>query len=154
MPSASTEIEIPMASLLSGLGREVTARVRRAMRPLGLGAQEFLVLKQLQALGQASQATLADALAIDPSNLAAICGTLSDRVLVERARDDADRRRYVLSLSSDGERLLRQTEGAIVAAERDLLAPLEPRQRDELYALLRRVADGVQLCPTAGECAD
>ena len=145
--AATTPEQVPICTLLAALGREATARVRRAMRPLGLGAQQFLVLKQLQVLGQASQAQLADALAIDPSNLAAIAADLADRDLVERTRHDVDRRRYVLRMSRAGEQLLRRTEGAIAAAEADLLAPLDPEQRDQLYTLLRRLADGVALCP-------
>ena len=149
MPTAATIPEqVPMTTLLTGLGREATARVRRAMRPLGLGAQQFLVLKQLQVLGQASQAELADALAIDPSNLAAIAADLCNRDLVERTRHEVDRRRYVLRLSPTGEQLLRRTEGAMGAAESELLAALDQEQREQLYALLRRLADGVELCPT------
>ena len=147
--AATTPQQVPMSTLLSGLGREATARVRRAMRPLGLGAQQFLLMKQLQVLGQASQAELAEALAIDPSNLAAIAADLADRGLVERTRHDVDRRRYVLRPSRAGEQLLTRTEGAIATAEADLLAPLDPEQRDQLYTLLRRLADGVELCPTA-----
>jgi DNA-binding MarR family transcriptional regulator len=150
---ATTREQVPMSTLLAGLGRDATARVRRTLRPLDLGAQQFLVLKQLQALGQASQAELADALGIDRSNLAAIAAELSDRDLVARTRDDGDRRRYVLRLRPAGERLLRRTDGAIAAAEDDLLAPLDPEQREQLYALLRRLADGVELCPTAGHDA-
>lgn len=137
-----------MSTLLAWLGREATARVRRAMRPLGVGAQQFLVLEQLRVLVRASQAELADALGLDRSNLAAIAAELSDRGLVERSRDDVDRRRYVLRLTPAGERLLRRAEVAIAAAEEDLLAPLDREQRDQLYALLRRLADGVDLCPT------
>jgi len=147
--AASTPEQVPMSTLVAGLGREATARVRRAMRPLGLGAQQFLVLKQLQVLGQTSQAELADALAIDPSNLATIATELCERDLVQRTRHGVDRRRYVLRLSRTGERLLRRTEGAIAAAEEDLLAPLNHDQRAQLYTLLRRLADGVELCPTA-----
>jgi DNA-binding MarR family transcriptional regulator len=150
MPTAATTPDqVPMSTLLAGLGREATARVRRAMRPIGLGAQQFLVLKQLQVLGHTSQAELADALAIDPSNLATITADLCNRDLVERTRHEVDRRRYVLRLSRGGEQLLRRTEGAIAAAEADLLAPLDQEQRDQLYTLLRRLADGVELCPTA-----
>jgi len=148
---ATTREYVQMSTLLAGLGRDATARVRRAMRPLGLGAQQFLVLKQLQELGESSQAELADALGIDRSNLATLVGDLCDRDLVERTRDEADRRRYVLRLSPTGERLLDRTEGAIAAAEEDLLAPLEPEQREQLHALLRRLADGVELCPAPGE---
>jgi MarR family transcriptional regulator, lower aerobic nicotinate degradation pathway regulator len=153
MPTATTPEQVPTSTLLAGLGREATARVRRAMRPLGLGAQQFLVLKQLQALGQTSQAELADALAIDPSNLATIAADLCNRDLAVRNRDELDRRRYVLRLSRAGEQLLRRAEGAIAAAEADLLAPLDPEQRDQLYSLLRRLADGVALCPPADDDA-
>jgi DNA-binding MarR family transcriptional regulator len=149
MPTAApTQEQVPMSTLLAGLGREATARVRRAMRPLGLGAQQFVVMKQLQALGQTSQAELADALAIDRSNLAAIAADLAARDLVERARHEVDRRRYVLRLSRAGEQLLRRTEGEMLLAESDLLAPLDQEQREQLYTLLRRLADGVELCPT------
>jgi DNA-binding MarR family transcriptional regulator len=146
--------QVSMTTLLSGLGREATARVRRALRPLGLGAQEFLLMKQLQALGETSQAALADAHGIDPSNLAAIAADLVDRGLGERTRDEGDRRRYVLRLSRAGERLLRDTEGAMATAEDDLLTPLSQAQREELYVLLRRLADGVDLCPTGDGCAE
>ncbi|MEA2132864.1 MAG: hypothetical protein QOC68_773 [Solirubrobacteraceae bacterium] len=157
MPTgAPTHEQVPMSTLLGGLGREATARVRRAMRPLGLGAQQFVVMKQLQALGQTSQAELADALAIDRSNLAAIAADLAARDLVERTRHDVDRRRYVLRLSRAGEQLLRRTEGEMLLAESDLLAPLDQEQREQLYSLLRRLADGVELCPTPDndECAE
>jgi DNA-binding MarR family transcriptional regulator len=140
-----------MTTLLAGLGREATGRVRRAMRPLGIGAQQFLLLEQLKLLSQTSQAELAEALALDPSNLATIAADLVDRGLVERDRDDVDRRRYVLRLSRAGEQLLRRTEGAMAASENDLLGPLDDSQREQLYALLRRLADGVDLCPPAGD---
>jgi DNA-binding MarR family transcriptional regulator len=155
MATAATtpEQQMPMSTLLAGLGRDATARVRRAMRPLGLGAQQFLVMQQLQVLGQTSQAELADALGIDPSNLAAIAADLSARDLVERTRHDIDRRRYVLRLSRAGEQLLRRTQAAMAAAESDLLAPLDQEQREQLYALLRRLADGVDLCPTPDHAA-
>jgi DNA-binding MarR family transcriptional regulator len=141
---------VAMSALLAGLGRDATARVRRALRPLGLGAQQYLVLDQLRMLGEPSQAELADALGIDRSNLAAIAADLCDRGFAERTRDEADRRRYVLRLSPDGESLLHRTEGAIATAEDDLLAPLDAEQREQLYALLRHLADGVDLCPTSG----
>ena len=118
------------------------------MRPLGLGAQQFLVLSQLEMLGEPSQAELADTLGIDRSNLAALVAELCDKGLVERTRHDVDRRRYVLRLSHAGRRLLDRTEGAIAEADADLLAPLDQGQREQLHALLRRLADGVDLCAT------
>jgi DNA-binding MarR family transcriptional regulator len=148
MSKATTTAEqVPMSTLLAGLGRDATARVRRAIRPLGLGAQQFLVLKQLQVLGATSQAELADAVGIDRSNLASIASALCDRDLVDRTRHQTDRRRYVLRLSAPGERLLRRAESAIATTEEDLLSPLDDEQREQLHTVLRRLADGIELCP-------
>ena len=152
MSKAPTTAEhVPMSTLLASLGRDATARVRRAMRPLGLGAQQFLVLKQLQVLGETSQAELADAVGIDRSNLASIASALCDRGLVDRTRHETDRRRYVLRLSRAGEQVLRRAESAIAAAEEDLLSPLDDDQREQLYTVLRRLADGVELCPAVDD---
>src|SRR5918994_2189404 len=93
---------IPYGLLLARLGQESTARFRRSLRPLNVGAQQFIVLKQLQVFGSCSQGELADALGIDYSNLASVTGQLYERGLIERHRDPADRRRYVVELTADG----------------------------------------------------
>src|SRR4051794_8623551 len=117
-----------LSTLLAGLGREATARVRRAIRPLGLGAQQYLVLSQLRDLGQTSQAELAAALGLDPSNLASTAAELVDRGLVDRSRDDADRRRYALTLTPAGATLCARAADAIGETEHDLLAALDADQ--------------------------
>src|SRR4029453_10164588 len=109
-----------LSTLLAGLGRDATARVRRAIRPLGLGAQEYLVLSQLRDLGQTSQAELAAALGLDPSNLVPTAGELVDRGLVDRCRDGADRRRYALTLTAAGAELLARAAAAIRESEHEL----------------------------------
>ena len=75
------------------------ARYRKSLKPLELNAQHFVVLKQLEAIGTSSQASLADALGLDYSNLATITGELADRGLIERYRHESDKRRYVVELS-------------------------------------------------------
>ncbi|MBS1885839.1 MAG: MarR family transcriptional regulator [Actinobacteria bacterium] len=152
MTTAGTDGDrVPTSTLLSSLGRDATARVRLALRPLSLTAQQFLVLEQLRLTGPTSQADLADAVGIDRSNLATIAAGLCDRGLAERSRDPADRRRYLLGLSAAGERLLGRAETAVAAAEEELLAPLDPARRAQLHGLLRRLADGARLCPTERE---
>jgi DNA-binding MarR family transcriptional regulator len=146
-PVTSTEL----STLLAGLGREATARVRRAIRPLGLGAQQYLVLSQLADLGHTSQAELAAALGVDPSNLATVAGELVDRGLVDRCRDEADRRRYALTLTRAGTDLLTRAAQAIGETEHQLLAALDADDTRQLVALLRRAADGIDLCPAADD---
>jgi MarR family transcriptional regulator, lower aerobic nicotinate degradation pathway regulator len=152
----STAVErIPYGLLFARLGQESMARFRRAVRPLNLGAQEFIVLKQLQALGSCSQGELADALGIDYSNLAGVTGGLYKRGLIERSRDSADRRRYVVELTTEGHQLLGDADQAIDSVEEDMLAALGEEERAQLWDLLRRMADALELCPSEAEaCAE
>src|SRR6202035_2639601 len=119
-PTTPTEL----STLLAGLGRDATARVRRAIRPFGLGAQQYLVLSQLRELGHTSQVELAAALGLDPSNLASRAEELVDRGLVDRGRDDPARRRYALSITVAGAELSARAAEAIRETEHELLAAL------------------------------
>jgi len=145
--AASTE-RIPYGLLLARLGQEATARFRRSVRPLNLGAQQFIVLKQLEALGPCSQGQLADALGIDYSNLASVTGELYRRELVARSRDESDRRRYVVQLTDSGRQLLSDADNAVGAGEEDMLSVLGDLEREQLWDLLRRIADSLELCPS------
>jgi len=152
--AASTE-RIPYGLVLARLGQEATARFRKSVRPLNLGAQQFIVLKQLQALGECSQGELADALGIDYSNLASVTGELYRRGLVERDRDPNDRRRYVVELTAEGRQMLADADKAVGVGEEDMLSVLTEAEREQLWGLLRRMADSLELCPTEAEaCAE
>ena len=152
----STGRGVPYGVLLARLGQDATARFRRALRPLDLSAQQFIVLKQLEAIGSTSQSALADALGIDYSNLATVAGELHDKGLIARVREECDRRRYALDLTEEGRGLLADADAAIGSGEDDMLSALDERERVELWDLLRRVADSLELCPgsEAQACAE
>ena len=123
------------------------ARFRKALRPLDLSAQQFVVLKQVQAIGAASQATLADALGLDYSNLATVTAELSDPGLIERYRHESDRRRYVIELSERGAEVVAQADQAIAEGEEEMLSTLSEEERERFWVVLRQVADAADLCP-------
>ncbi len=143
----TTGTGVPYGLLLSRLGQDATARFRRALRPLGLSAQHFIVLKQLEAIGSTSQTALADALGIDYSNLATVAGELCEKDLIVRTREECDRRRYALDLTEEGRALLADADGAIGSGEDEMLSALDEGERAELWSLLRRMADSLELCP-------
>lgn len=155
-PAQTLTEPLPTGALLARLGQDATARFRRALRPLDLGAQQFIVLKQLQAMGGTSQAALADAVGVDYSNLASLAAELFERKLIARSRAEDDRRRYVLDLTRAGSRLLARAERAIAQSESEMLAAFDAEERERFYALLRRLADSAELCPAAVEraCAE
>lgn len=138
---------LPLGVLMARLGQETQARFRRALRPLELTAQHYIVLKQLEAIGAASQAVLADALGIDYSNLASVTAELNERGLIERYRHEEDRRRYVVELSERGVETIAQADAAIDEGEQGMLRTLGESDREQLWQLLRRVADAAELCP-------
>ena len=145
---------LPYGLLLARLGHESTSRFRRSLRPLDLKPQEFMVLRQVDAIDSASQTEIADALAIDYSNLATIAAGLCDRGLLERTRDDADRRRYVLDLTPAGYELMIEAKNAILDGEEEMVSSLDEEQREQFWLLLRQVADGVSLCPEEKACTE
>jgi len=140
--------------LLARLGNEATARFRRSLRPLNLAAQQFIVLKQLERMGPTSQTGLADALGIDYSNMANVTADLCERGLMNRKRDKADRRRYVLELTDEGVQLVADADLMLREGEEDMLSVLSEGERDQLRDFLRRMADALQLCPEAASEAE
>ena len=138
---------LPFGLLLARLGQESVARFRRALKPLGLNTQQYFVLRQLQAIDAASQASLADALGIDYSNLATVTSELHGRGLIERHRSEGDRRRYVVRLTRAGEQLTSEASQAIAQGEEDLLRSLDDSDRERFWELLREVADAAELTP-------
>lgn len=147
LPQTPEGERLPFGVLLARLGQESMARFRKALRPLELSAQQYVVLKQLQTIGAASQATLAEALGIDYSNLATVTAELSDRGLIERYRHESDRRRYVIELSERGAAIVTEADTAIEEGEQELLGSLGEDDRERFWRLLRQVADNAQLCP-------
>ncbi len=148
---SSNELErprLPSGVLLARLGQESVARFRRALKPLDLSAQHYIVLKQLAVIGAASQASLADALGIDYSNLATVTAELADRDLIERYRHESDRRRYVVELSAAGAKLVEKADVAITESEEEMFRTLDGDDREHLARLLRDVADAASLCPS------
>lgn len=144
---------LPYGIMLSKLGGETMGRYRRALRPLELNAQHYVVLKQLQNIGTASQAALAEALGLDYSNLATITGDLAGRELIERYRHESDRRRYVVELSEAGRKLLDEADAAVAEGEQLFADALEPEEREQFWKLLSKVADAAKLCPREAEAA-
>jgi DNA-binding MarR family transcriptional regulator len=142
---------LPFGLLLARLGQESVARFRKSLKPLGLNTQQYFVLRQLQAIGAASQASLADALGLDYSNLATITSELHERGLIERNRYEGDRRRYVVHLTEAGERLTSRASEMIADGEEDLIRTLDDGSRERFWELLREVADAAELTPRDDE---
>jgi len=134
------------AYLLARVGRTQAARFAERMRTVGLRPKHFAVLNAVALADGASQQEIGGRMGLDPSGLVGAIDELERMGLVERRRDPADRRRYVLGLSDEGTATLRRGRRVVAESARELLAALDDDEVDTLVDLLARVAasEGVE----------
>ena len=110
VPMPSDQLTTPGAArstvLITRMARAMRRQFERAVAPLGLRARHLVALTHLKDHGPSAQQTLIEALGLDASNLVALLNELEDADLIVRSRDRADRRRGIIELSAEGERLL------------------------------------------------
>ena len=92
--------------LLARLGFGFKAQALARLEQAGFDAYHYSVLAILDEGARETQATIADALAVDPSRLVSLLDSLEERELVVRQRDPHDRRRHVVSITGAGKRQL------------------------------------------------
>ncbi|MEU9497159.1 MarR family winged helix-turn-helix transcriptional regulator [Streptomyces sp. NPDC048196] len=101
----------------------------------------YAVLASLQECGPGSQATLSRRSGIYRSDMVSVLNELTERQLVERAPDPDDQRRNIITISPQGRRHLRRLDKVLDDLHDELLAPLNPAERDQFVQLLTRLLD-------------
>jgi len=139
MPSGAPR-HAKAAYLLARVGRTQSVRFAERVQSIGLRPKHFAVLNAISLADGASQQEIGGRMGLDPSGLVGAIDELERMGLVERRRDPADRRRYVLGLSDEGTATLRRGRRVVTESARELLAPLDDDEVDTLVDLLARVA--------------
>ncbi|MFJ6748910.1 MarR family winged helix-turn-helix transcriptional regulator [Streptomyces sp. NPDC091266] len=114
--------------------------VADALAAEGLRMMHHAVLSAVAELGPVSQAELGRTLGIDPKDMVAVVGDLQQEELVTRTPDPGDRRKNAVAISAAGKRRLRRTQRLGDEANAELTASLTPREREQLIALLTKIA--------------
>ena len=131
-----------LSYLLGSLYRRSLDLEAAALQRIGIGVKQQAVLSVLADEGAMTQQRLGQRLGIDRTTIVGLVDALADRDLVERVRDPADRRAYLLTLTRAGTLARREGERLVRDVERELLAALDVEQRAALTDLLARAVRG------------
>jgi DNA-binding MarR family transcriptional regulator len=126
--------------LLARVGFAFKATAIEAFELEGFGVYQYSVLAVLGEGVKETQASIADTLKLDRGQLVGVLDELEESGLIERRRDQTDRRRHTVSLTRAGQKRLVKMRAIIERIENDFLEPLTPKARAALHDALLLVA--------------
>lgn len=88
------------------------------------------IMNEISLLQNPSMQTVADSLGIDITTFSRQIGTLEKKKLVVRTPYEEDRRSYILSLTAEGERVVKIIDAAIFAQMEEALVSMNEFERD------------------------
>lgn len=135
--------------LMKQLELAVRARLDELMRPSGLTALQYTALTVLERHPDLTSARLARHSFVTAQTMSDMVTALTDRGLIERHRDLADRRRLVLALTARGHELLDEYRPAVAGLEAEMLSGLTAKEAARLRQAILTCRDA--LTSGAGE---
>jgi MarR family transcriptional regulator, lower aerobic nicotinate degradation pathway regulator len=134
------ELRACTAFLLVRVGYAIKLTAMEELEREGVSLYEYSVLAVLGEGAKETQATIADTLKLDRGQLVGVLDELEDAGLIERRRDQSDRRRHTVSLTPVGKKQLVKMRTIVKRIEDSFLAPLDDEARTALHDALLRVA--------------
>ena len=134
------ELALSSGYLLARLGFAFKAQATARAEESGFELYDYSLLAILGEGARETQATIADALALDPSRLVALLDSLEHRNMVARQRDPLDRRRHVVSITDTGRDELARLRAIVHQLEDEFFAPLDAASREVLHPMLVQLA--------------
>lgn len=140
VPVVAKELLESNGFLLARLGLGFKARALAKLDEAGFEPYGYGALAIVNEGACKTQATIAEALMLDPSRLVALLDSLEEHGLIARKRDPNDRRRHLVTITAEGKRKLIKLREIIKELEDEFLAPLDAEDRKTLHELLLRLA--------------
>ena len=137
-PRLAKELIANTAFLLARVGYGFKAKAIAEVEQAGFSLYDYSVLALLGEQARETQATIADALQLDRSQLVGILDSLEERGFVERQRDPSDRRRHIVSLTPEGQKFFRSMARVNADWVGEIFSGLSPKDIEALMPLLAK----------------
>ncbi|MFI6065123.1 MarR family winged helix-turn-helix transcriptional regulator [Micromonospora sp. NPDC051227] len=132
---SSETISSATGYLLLKLANLASARMEEALLPFRLRGRDLRVLAFVQD-GELSQRDLCEQTGLDRTTMVAVIDELERNGYVRRERSPSDRRKQLISVTTDGRAILSKALTAMRRTEDDFLAPLGEDDRRQLHRQL------------------
>lgn len=101
--------------------------------------EQWAILKKLQEAGDMSQVELADSTLKDKPTVTRILDLLETKNLVKRLKDPDDRRKFIITLTAEGKKLIKKVLPVVMEVRTKGWEGLGDKDFDELKRILSRV---------------
>ena len=139
-PESTPQPESGVAFLLVQLGFHLGRVFGERLEPLGLEQRHAGMLIRLAENDGRSQQAIAELMGVNPTRMVFLTDELEKLGLVERRRNPADRRSHALYLTEAGTAMLARVREVTRDHEAGVTASLSGAEREQLAALLQRLA--------------
>ena len=103
---------------------------------------QFAILNALMDDPGEDQITLSNRVSFDPATLGSVIGRVEAKGWVTRKADPGDKRRKLLWITPEGEKVALGMKRAVTKAQQRIVAPLDLEERAQLSVLLAKLVSG------------
>ncbi|WP_170223088.1 MarR family winged helix-turn-helix transcriptional regulator [Nonomuraea turkmeniaca] len=135
---AADRISTATGYLLVRLGDLARQRIEQELARWGVTGKELRVLAYAHGAAM-SQRELTALARMDRTTMTAVIDKLEELAYVRRARNPADKRKYVITVTDEGARVVAESLEHMAKAEAEFLGPLTPIERSLLNNMATRL---------------
>jgi len=137
----SLKLDHGLGFLVRLLETRATALYEQLTGQNEITARQFGAMLTLYQRGTMTLTELATYIRVDRSTLGEMIQRMSDRGLIRKAANDADRRSATVTLAKPGEQALLRLVAGAAQLQEELLAPLPPEDRAHFLRCIKLVAE-------------
>ena len=127
--------------LLSDSSRLLRRAFDARVRALGMTSPQARLLLVLHVTEGENQGYYAERLEVEPISLTRMIDRMEEAELIERRRDPADRRAWLLFLTERSRQVIDQVSACLAELEDEMLTGLDAPQRDALARMLETIRE-------------